>query len=563
MAIRKDKLARTISLGLATLLLGSALAACGGGGDTPTEGSKDTTKTTEGAKDTDEATDPDESKDPGGEESPDGELSYPLEGGTLTHWLDLNSNVSANYVDLGETPYAEELMRLTGVTVKFEHPLAGQAQDQLTAMTLTQDFPDIMEYNWLASYPGGPQKAIDDGVVLKLNDIFEDYAPDLMAYLKANPEDDKQIRTDEGNYYAFPFIREDDAMAASFGPMARGDWMEELGIEIPKTFDELEAMLVAFKEEKGATSPYSMEFNTNNVILYSSGTTAGFQLDKNGNVEYGPMTDAYKLYLETMHDWYKKGLLDQDFATIDRAQLDSKITTGLTGMTNGWNGSGMGAWNLAGQATDETFELVPIGYVTVDGSKSEFGYLEHRYGGGGSAAITTSASDVELAAKYLNFGYTEAGYALNNFGIEGVSYNKEGDNYVYTDIILNNPDGWPIGQAMGAHLRAAYNGQFIQSLQYQDQYFATEPQKNAPALWSGHGMADRRLPNVTPTSEESSELATIMNDIQTYRDEMTLSFILGNEPLDNFDAFVKQIEQYDIARAIEIQEAAIERFQNR
>ncbi len=555
MVLRKKMIARLFSLGLATVMLSGTLAACqggSGGGSTTTTGTKAPSgETTKDASETE------------GTDKTGGEVVYPLEGGTLTHWLDLNSNVSANYVDLGETPYAQELMKQTGVTVEFLHPLAGQAQDQLTSMTLTQDFPDIMEYNWLGAYPGGPQKAIDDGVIIKLNDVIADYAPDLRAYLDANPEDDKQIRTDEGNYYVFPFIREDDAMAASYGPMLRGDWLEDLGMELPKTFDELEAVLVAFRDEKGAASPYSLEFSTNNNILFSSGTTAGFQLDENGKVEFGPMTEEYRFYLEKMNDWYKKGLLDKDFATVDRAQLDSKITTGETGMTVGWNGSGMGAWNLAGQATDPEFQLIPMGYVTVDGSESEFGYLEHRYGGNGSAAITTSAKDVELAAKYLNFGYTDAGYALNNFGIEGVTYNKEGDKYVYTDEILNNPDGWPIGQAMGAYLRAAYNGQFIQSLQYQDQYFATEAQKNAPALWSGHGMAKRRLPNVTPTSDESSELATIMNDIQTYRNEMTLSFILGNEPLENFDAFVEQIEKYDIARAIEIQEAAIERYNNR
>lgn len=543
MALHKKTFTRMLSLGLATVVLGGVLVGCQGAA-------------------TDETDAPTKDETPSGTDA-GGDVVYPLEGGTLTHWLDLNSNVSANYVDLGETPYAQELMRLTGVTVEFQHPLAGQAQDQLVSMTLTQDFPDIMEYNWLTTYPGGPQKAIDDGVIIKLNDTFADYAPDLMAYLEANPEDDKQIRTDDGNYYAFPFIREDDAMAASYGPMVRGDWLEDLGLDIPKTFEELEALLIAFRDEKGATSPYSLEYGTNNNILFSSGTSAGFQLDENGKVEYGPMTEEYRFYLQTMHDWYAEGLLDQDFATVDRAQLDSKITTGQTGMTVGWNGSGMGAWNLAGQATDPEFELVPIGYVTVDGSESEFGYLEHRYGGAGSAAISTSAKDVELAAKYLNFGYSEAGYALNNFGIEGETFNKEGDKFVYTDLILDNPDGWPIGQAMGAYLRAAYNGQFIQSMQYQDQYFATQPQKDAPALWSGHGMASRRLPNITPTSEESSELATIMNDIQTYRDEMTLSFILGNEPLDNFDAFVEQIVNYDIARAIEIQEAAITRYNER
>ncbi len=62
------------------------------------------------------------------------------------------------------------------------------------------------------------------------------------------------------------------------------------------------------------------------------------------------------------------------------------------------------------------------------------------------------------------------------------------------------------------------------------------------------------------TSEETEELAGIMTDINTYRDEMTLRFIVGDEPIANFDTFVRTIEGMGLARAAEIQNAALDRY---
>jgi putative aldouronate transport system substrate-binding protein len=51
-----------------------------------------------------------------------------------------------------------------------------------------------------------------------------------------------------------------------------------------------------------------------------------------------------------------------------------------------------------------------------------------------------------------------------------------------------------------------------------------------------------------------------MTDIQTYCDEMMMKFIMGIEPMSNFDQFVAQMEQMGIADAIEVQQAALDRY---
>ena len=100
------------------------------------------------------------------------------------------------------------------------------------------------------NYPGGPEKAIKDGVIIPLNDIFKEYCPNITKYLAENPDIDKMIKTDDGNYFAFPFIRGEDKLCYTVGGFVRQDWLEELGMEVPATVDEWHDVLTAFKKKK-------------------------------------------------------------------------------------------------------------------------------------------------------------------------------------------------------------------------------------------------------------------------------------------------------------------------
>ena len=62
------------------------------------------------------------------------------------------------------------------------------------------------------------------------------------------------------------------------------------------------------------------------------------------------------------------------------------------------------------------------------------------------------------------------------------------------------------------------------------------------------------------TSDESDSISRIMADVNTYCDEMILKFITGGEPLDNFDAYVKNVQDMKIDEVQKIHQTAYERF---
>lgn len=127
-------------------------------------------------------------------------FTYPMTGGIeLTY---MNEQLGGTPERL---PVDDEYEKRTGIAIR---QLGGTPMtDQKFSLLLASgELPDIFLNTWL-QYPGGPDKAVEQGYILKLNDLIDQYAPNLKKTLQENPDIDKMIKTDDGTYYAFPFIR--------------------------------------------------------------------------------------------------------------------------------------------------------------------------------------------------------------------------------------------------------------------------------------------------------------------------------------------------------------------
>ena len=497
---------------------------------------------------------------------PEGRITYPVDTDvTLTYWMSLANNVAPNFAQMGDTPYAKAMAEKTGVNVRFLHPPSGGINEQFNLLVASGDMPDIMERNWLELYPGGPQKAIDDGVILRLNDIIEKHCPNLKALLAANPEWDRMVKTDKGDYYAFPMIREREIMCVWQGPMLRKDWLDELGLAMPETYDEWYTVLSAFKNQKGATAPLSM-IPGNYDFLFGYGADSAFFIGDNGNVRWGGIEDSFRKYLTMMNKWYRDGIFDPDFATLTMQVVTAKITRGLAGASCGGVGGQMGTWNGIARASNPDYALIAAPYpVEKKGDKSKIINVDNMYTGAFSAAITTSCKNPVLAARMLDWNYSEEGNLFSNFGIEGVSYTVIDGGPVYTDLIMQNPNGWSVGQAIAAYSRASYGGPFVQNYAYHEQYLTLPEQQEAIRTWLIDDLFERKLPPVTVMPEESGVFARIMGEINPYAEEMQVKFILGTESLNDasWNAYVNNIKKMGIDRAVAIQSAALARYKSR
>ena len=477
----------------------------------------------------------------------------------ITCWMPLVSNASMVVSNFGETELAKELKNRTGVDVEYIHPPQGQESEKFSIVVASSNLPDIIEYNWL-EYPGGPAKAIKEGVIIDIAQ-HKDKAKNLFAYLDKNNEIKKLATTDDGQLFSFPFVRGDSSLNFSGGLIIRQDWLDDLGLDMPKTTDDWEKVLMDFKNKKGASAPFS--FMSTSIFASAFDTTTDYYVE-DGKVKYGPLDEGFQNYLATMNKWYKEGLIDPSFATLDTKTIEANILNGTSGVTQGSIGSGIGKWIASAKTEGYSLSGAPVPAPTKD-AKAKFGIYQLPVTASRTAfdAISTSCKNVDAAIKYLDYGYSEDGAMLYNFGIEGKSYEMKDGYPTYTEEITNNPEGLSMTVALAKYTRSYSTGPFVQDKRYMEQYASLPQQKEAWATWSDTDVAKYTLPHLYMKNDELTEYAQLNNDINTYVNEIVSKFIIGAEPVSNYSAMVEQLHIRGIDRMLELKQAAYDRYLER
>jgi putative aldouronate transport system substrate-binding protein len=457
------------------------------------------------------------------------------------------------------------------VKVIYQHPAAGQNATAFSILVASGAMPDMIEYDWTL-FPGGPTAAIKNNVILKLNNYITKDAPDLTNLVKATPKYGKEFSTDDGSEYGFPIMKPVELLT-TYGLAIRTDWLKDLNLQLPETIDEWHTVLTAFKNQKGATAALSYtgavagtNFSNTALLPFTAGMftgaygiTLGLYTDS-GNVKYGPYQSAYKDWLTTMSQWYKEGLLDSNFATTDRKALDANILIGKTGAAAMYPGSGLGTYIPALRAKNPNAGMGATKFpVLKKGDKPQFSSLLNDVCS--AVCITTSCKNPDIAAKWLNYGYSEKGHMLNSFGILGVSYNLTSSGFPQlTDEVLKNPKGLSIGEAISQYARDAYLFAGMLDMDYYKQYYVYPEQMDALKMWTDTDMAKHLLPPISLTVDESTQVAKIINDVASYVNEYSLKIIMGKESISGFDAYTAQLKSMNVEKFISIEQAALNRY---
>lgn len=496
------------------------------------------------------------------------------ETANLTIFAPLADSEVSNHADV---PSMQKLAELTDVNVEWIHPPVGQESEQFNLMVISQEFPDIIYSNW-TNYDGGPEKAIQDDVIIALNDYIDEYAPNLKALFEKYPEAKRQATTDDGTIYCFPFIRgvvlNEETAGLNFtqGPIYRKDWADKLGFAEPVTIDDWYNMLVAFRDNdmngNGDPSdeiPFSGVYNNGtgysfNYFTAAFGCLEGFYLE-DGKVNHSILSPKYKDYLNTMRKWYAEGLLDPDFLAVDSNTFQAKATSGLVGS---WFGSETAHFANYAKVMKETVpeaDLEPVHWATAeDGTSYTAQPAVNVICNGKGFALSSQCTNIEAAMRYLDYMYSEEGVRLVNYGIEGEHYTLDEDGNVHwTESMQKAIDEKGFRAAV---IPVAFGGR--SGYIYQDTQMVilakTDPiQMVAVNTW-GESSSDLIIPTITPTAEESTSFAMIMSDVNTYLQEMTGKYIMGLVGEDEYDTIVNNCKAMGIEEALEIENAAYARY---
>lgn len=477
-------------------------------------------------------------------------FSYPMDGKKLSLAVDIQSRqTSAGYEAYGDTEYAKAVEAAIGVEMEYV-----QGKDDWFSLLVAEgDYPDVME-SWWSSYPGGLEAAAADGVIIPLNDVIDQYMPNFKAFLEKNPQLEEAVYSGDGNIYGIPYIYENTEMLNTTGLYLRADWLKELGLEVPTTIEEWHTVLTAFKEQKGVI-PYAL---TNYYILNSGSLrlayipSGNFSIDpQSGKIVFSEGTEGWRDFLTEMNRWYEEGLIDPDLASLDFATITSKMTNNELAATWGWNAD---------------LDKEGIALVAAPVPAKEEGAIVHMGAAaqvsGYAAAISSQCEDLETAARYLDWFWSEEGILMSNFGIENVSYTVENGVPAFTDEIMNNPDGLDVNAAFGKYIRnyGAFPG--MASYEQAKAKLQQDQTKETYAVWGSVGTTEYKLPaGVKLGSEENDRATAIMSEVSTYVSEMSIKFILGTEDIEaKWDEYVKTLSAYGIEEAVALYQSAYDAY---
>jgi putative aldouronate transport system substrate-binding protein len=284
-------------------------------------------------------------------------------------------------------------------------------------------------------------------------------------------------------------------------------------------------------------------------------------------VHFGNIEPGYREWITTMAQWYREGLIDTDIMSVQTAQQNQKMMTGAAGATVASVGSGMGTWTTAQRPTEPRYKILALQYpVRNRGDRLIYSIPNQDYSGQDSPAIFYGSPNAELAARFLDYGYSTEGHNVFNFGQQGVSWNMVNNYPTWTPALMaGGPNNWPLAQALSSVARGPMAGPFVQDKGYIEQYYAEPEQGQALVNYILQGATSYLLPAVTPTQVESVEYNSIMQEINTYVDEQTARWLLGTDPINDttWNTYINRINSMNIARAIAIQNAALDRFNRR
>lgn len=542
---------------LLSLALVLSLGACGGNGGSSTSSEASPSSTTEESGAAAESGDESQA-----ETAETGEFQLPIvdEPTTLSYFVADDSNAAIMTTDWNDNEFYQEMERRTGVHLEFEMVSSADYQTNFNLMIASGNLADMI-YVGASYYAEGVDAAIDDGYFLDLTDLVDEYMPNYEKIRTSDIQYELLSTTDSGRLGAVYELRQ-SKQGPWLGLWIRQDWLDDLGLETPVTFDDYHEVLTAFKNEKGATAPLILNFSGSDGEF---GTMSGglnvlnsWQLDETGKVNFGPYMDAWKEYVTIMHQWYTEGLIDPDFMATDERTADmAKVVTGASGLFAALY-TMPSVYEAASE--DPNMNLAPVNPPVMNEGDEGHIRLRDSYTSG-NTAISADSENWEVALRWLDYLYTDEGALLANYGVEGDTFEfDENGEPVFTDKILNNENGWTMTQTVASYLCPSAG---IANWSDWTRELAGVPEKDQACydVWSEFSD-DWRLPSsVTLTQEESTERAALYADISTIVKEQTAQFISGALDIEeNWDAYISALEASGMERAIEITQAAYDRY---
>lgn len=477
--------------------------------------------------------------------------------------------------DPNQASNMQELERRTNVHVDWTTVSGAAAIEQYSMMFASGDWDDIIFDG--QNYTGGATAALENEVYLEISDIVAEHCPNYTKAMSLGEEFRKATHTNDGDLAGF-YMMEYSLEPAWYGVVVYQHLLDQYGLETPVTLADWENMMtVAMQNGQSygyGMMPVSGTVNNPYTVLTAYDTYGSFyQVD--GTIHYGPIEDAYRDALYKLKEWHQKGYLGPDwYGYSDSSSFYNQILFDAFGKeeciaADGMSGClGVTAMKGFGNVNPDMNVVALPNPVLNEGDTNHFRQLVPQVRDV-FAAISTSAADPVLCAKWLDYRLSNEGKNLWTYGVEGETYevnpdgtitqaqvildarNSQGENYDEAREAVANLLFW---NATGCWYEWRAGISHYTEQQFEEKWLGYD--------WTEASPADYMLPLYGILAEDLVDgYSSILADITTYVNEMYVKFIIGEASLDTqWEEYVSRIETMNIQFCIEAQQRALDAY---
>lgn len=340
----------------------------------------------------------------------------------------------------------KKILEETGVKVNLQYNNVSEVE-RLNTMFASGEFPDVVSSPMWGMDDSATQtikKAAKEDMLMPLDELIESSGAENIkrsfnAGLAADfVEFDLEDKDFGGNHYFIPACvtpleqRVENNLSGLF---IREDILKSLNYDVSglKTSDDLYELMKqistgGFKDANGGNIIVGGLLHSGNgsgeyIKSYTDveGGFTGLYIDENGRVKddfYNPLLDKQTLFLRKL---FSENLLDIEGLSQTSARAQEKISTGKYALVPGKY------LDIYGYCKDTLYKSNPeMKYVALPPLENANGHTKsYKLEGTGGCSVLFIPADSKKAdavIKVLNYLFSEEGYLLANFGIEGESY---------------------------------------------------------------------------------------------------------------------------------------------
>ncbi|MFB5760389.1 extracellular solute-binding protein [Paenibacillus medicaginis] len=431
----------------------------------------------------------------------------------------------------------------TNTDIQFSWIPDASKEERVNTALASNSLADIVTLTILDN--SSVRNALKSGMFWEVEPYLDEY-PNLAKI----SEDTRRSASIGGKLYGVPFQKD----LARNGITIRKDWLDKLGLELPKTTDDLKAIAKAFTEQDpdGNGVADTTGFVDRNDLIYGAFKTLGsyFGVPNNWKVsEDGKMTPEFETqeYIDTMNfmkELFDNGYINKDFAVTAKTDQQQKFAQGKAGIYVGALFDSKNLLNMA-KGVQDNMELEVVNNVTSTGSESDRAIWAANNGIGGLIAFPRSEvkdeAELKRILKFINDLMDEEVYALMTYGIEGTHYTVDADNATtITDTDLWQQEVQPLSSSRPKEY--GYDIHDADPLKQKSEKLIKENAEHA-VLNPAYSLDSETF------TTQGSELQKIITDA-------TYKYILGESSLEDFKASVENWKKSGGNRMIEEYEAA-------